>query len=95
MNPSHVTEILNSVWHSDPALFQDMNNILLVPILLEDLSLVERPLSDSLKFLSALDQELKWSKKRSAELGTVKKVKQENIVNVQLKKICNMSIDQV
>ena len=67
----------------------------LVPILLEDLSLVERPLSDSLKFLSSLDQELKWSKKRSADSEPVKKVKEENIVNVELKKICNMSIDQV
>ena len=92
---SRIKSIETTVWHSDPHFISRQDNIFLVPILLEDLSSVERPLSDSLKFLSSLDQELKWSKKRSAESGPIKKVKEENIVNVELKKICNMSIDQV
>jgi hypothetical protein len=72
-----------------------LNTFFSVPIPLEDLSSDEQPLSENLRFLSALDQEFKWAKKSQVESGPEKKVKEEKVDQIELKAICTMSVDQV
>ncbi len=62
-------------------------------VLLEDISSLEQPLSNSIKFLSALEQEMKWSKIEK------KRDENSNVINLEsgitVKAVCTMSTVEV
>jgi hypothetical protein len=67
-----------------------------VPLLLEDLSSVEQPISENIRFLSSLDQEIKESfAAAKVEEKVANKKEERRAGRFDVKSICTMSAEEV